>query len=428
MEFLSVEQMRFFIDNPEASQVVISEFALDFEPDPETVKKAVSDALRFFPRLGGRAYISDDGKNVLLKENNGPVPVFSGDGPKALGTEETNDYLFRINLHKNVMTLTAFHALGDGILFREFLIHVLYFCLKYKGEDPDGEGIIRTDEDMDPSAVFENLTGRLKDIESRPGNYSVNDRERIFLDQDDGELYGQGRYYSICLNWDPEEFHKLTKSLSTTPLVFLHVIISECFRELKDVGDKIIESGFAMDLHGKFGSVSQYEYGSISSLHYYPEYDGLSFEDRLKKAEEELSGVMDLSVVKHDIEIMEEAAAELKKYFDLRNPEIMRAFTKKRGRTGSTCFISNLGKLTLPKDLGRHVLFTETFGSPTGYEGNYYLNTFKDRSCLRYTGNSTDHSMMELLAEKLEERGISCTMDVDGICVNDHLGSLRTDG
>ena len=424
MILLPVEQMRFYVDTPETTQIAKVEMTLSFEPDTGLLEQAVKEALVFFPRFGGRAFSTEDGKGVILERNDEAPPVSTDETPKALGTKETNHYLFRVVSTGNRLILTAFHALGDGLIYASFLIHIVYFYLKSTGRKLNGDGYILTEEDMKRPDLFENVLDRLRDVEAVPADVKTVTGENVFYDPKDEELYGKKEYYSMKLLWDTGTFHALTKKLETTPLILVHVLLSECIRELNDVGDKIIETGFAVDLHGRLGSRSQCEYGVSIAIHYPPEYEGLSFEEKLVRSKEEFDKRLELPALKHELSIIEHESENVLQYLNLNNPDQIRAILKKKGRSGSSLFISNLGKSHLPEELKDDILSVFAHGSPTRYEGNYYMYNWKGKGALLYIGNSTDHTLMERFREKLFALAVDTELEITGLQVNDYLGRI----
>ncbi len=427
MNFTVLEQSRFFIDLPEASQVMVLEATLSFIPDMTLVKKACTETLQCFPRFSGKAVIAADGKGVLLNRNTKELPVSEEENPKELGTDETNDYLFRVIVSENRLSFVAYHSLGDGLLFVRFFVQLLSHYLKEEGMDIAVEEPLLS-QGKDFQTLFEKPEEGLRDVMAEAPKLPAVGRDDLFFDPRDDALYGKRDFYTWRLLWDAGELKTVLSEYAVTPLVFFQVLISEILREQCAVGERVIEGGFAIDLHQRLHSRSQCEFGTLSLLHYHPEYDALSFEEKLLRTKEELDLRMELPAIRYELDQMNSYAADTLKYFDLRKPEVIRAFLRKREKGGSTFFISNLGRLMMPPELAERIIGINIYSPPAGYEGNYYLYSLADQSVLTYTGNSTSHQVMERLREKLEEHGVHSRAEIIGLKQTDHLGRLPLSG
>ena len=427
MNFTVLEQSRFFIDLPESSQVMVLEATLSFIPDMALMKKACAKTLQCFPRFAGRAVIAADGKGVLMIRNTEEMPVSEEATPKELGTDETNNYLFRVIVSGRRLTFVAYHSLGDGLFFVRFFVQLLSHYMKEAGEDIAVEEPILS-QGKDFQTLFEKPEEGFGDVMAEAPKLPSVGRDDLFFDPRDDALYGTRDFYTWRLLWDAGELKTVLSEYAVTPLVFFQVLISEILREQCAVGERVIEGGFAIDLHQRLHSVSQCEFGTLSVLHYHPEYDARSFEEKLLRTKKELDLRMELPAIRYELDKMNSYAADTLKYFDLRKPEVIREFLRKREKGGSTFFISNLGRLMMPPELLERMIGINIYSPPAGYEGNYYLYSLGDQSVLTYTGNSTSHQVMERLQEKLEKHGVHSRAEIIGLKQTDYLGRLPLSG
>ena len=388
---------------------------------------ALKKTLELFPAASCRAYITADKKSVGMKENPAPLVIYHEDVAAALGTDETNGYLFRVISMDKTLIFSVFHALFDARGAHQFVVHLLWFYLTGAGYTIDPEGMLLSKEDLnDPelSAPLEEMlekhgiTGGFCDPEAPS-------KERFFHDTREDELYDTDITSMIRFSMPFAQVKQLTRELNTTPMLLFYVLGAQAMRETADVGDKVVFCCFAADLRSRLNSRSQEEFGGMGNLFYFAEDEQLPLTEQLKKAKAALDRTMSGDGILRAAKDMVDSYDAIAPYMDLTMTEQLQPVLSKNIKSNSsTFFLTNVGLLKLPKDMAPYVRDIQIYGAPSKYDPTFGLHTYGDKLYINYVHNSTDNAHINRVAEKLTALGVDCQTVLEQTVKIDYLGKL----
>lgn len=126
---------------------------LSTSPDREALKAAAKKTIAVFPEFAVRPVIGKDGR-VYYADNDADVAIFDEDGSThALGSDETNGYLFCLICGEKSVILSFFHGLSDYVGNWAFICTLCYHYARHMGADVRPEEPVRLSravyDDMD---------------------------------------------------------------------------------------------------------------------------------------------------------------------------------------------------------------------------------------------------------------------------------------
>ncbi len=428
MEFLPEEEIRFYTDVREHSCTFRYKFHLKEAVRETEVRTALQKTLALFPRFAMRPLIRQDGSGVILVPNDAPLPIHFDGEPRALGTEETNGYLFRIIIEDNTLTVSFFHAMTDGLGAIRFMTHVIYYYMLELGYEVDGENIIMSGEDADSPESNKTLIECLKDADiPDPDEASKPQKPQgeLFHVPEFKELFYKEGYHVVVIECDAGKWMKVVHENETTPLCLTFALLSRAVRRVYDVGDKIIATSFAIDIRDRLHSSSLSEMTTIANLYYLPEYDDMPLKDACAHIRETLNKETALPVLKQSFYAMFEYLPLFKKKIDLRDHEKRREFMlEKEKQPNRRLFISNLGRIKFPKDIASYIDKMESISIPTKKDKNLVTMSCLGTAEFKFSCNGMDTAIESAFLTELENCSIDCHYSDHGIEKGDYLGEL----
>ena len=208
----------------------------------DVLLQALNKTLALFPAAACRPFITADKKRVGMKPNPVPPVIYHEDSPAALGTDETNGYLFRVISKDRTIIFSVFHALFDARGTHQFVLHLLWFYLTCAGCEIDPEGMLLSEEDLNDPEIAVPLE-KLLEAHGITGGYSDPDappRECYFHDTREDELYDTDIFSLTRIAMPFAQVKQLTRELHTTPMLLFYVLGAQAMRETADVGDQVV--------------------------------------------------------------------------------------------------------------------------------------------------------------------------------------------
>lgn len=428
MNFSPTEELRFYSDIKEHSCVYRYEFTCAEKFDESVLAQAIEQSIRFFPKFQRRPYIRKDGKGVILLENPLPVPIFHDDLPRALGTDETNGYLFRINCRDNDLSISFFHSLGDGKASFRFALHVLYYYMKLRGYAVTPGRFILTEEDMKAPDLLKSLEEFVAemDIPDEEAETPPYEEDRTFTLEKDFALYNQPGFHAMTLSAPIEGLLNVVHENDTSPLCLIVVLLAHAVKDVYQAEGKVIQFSTAVEMRTRFKSSSQREFSTYANLYYLPEWDELPLSEVCAKIRGEIENELRLPRVKSTV--LETASADdlFRQYFDLRKPErIKDVFRKKDQQPVKGCaYLSSTGIIRMPEEINDFITAFRVRCTPTSRVPNMFLYTLRDRFYVQISDNDVDGQMEQSFCNILQQHGIPCTLDDFGVVQVDYLGDI----
>lgn len=428
--YSKMPQLHFCSDRINKSQTFMIKAEMSEPIRDDILLDALKKTLELFPTAACRPYITADKKRVGMKPNETPPVIYHDTAPAALGTDETNGYLFRVVSTDQTIYFFVFHSLFDARGGHMFFTHLLWFYLTGSGYTIDPEGVLLTPEDLADPAVMTALEDILEEY-GVTGGYEDPDspeKERLFHDTREDELYDTDVFSLLRIAMPFAQIKQLTKELGTSPMLLFYVLGAQAMRETADVGDKVVCCCYAADLRSRLGSRSQEEFSGMGNLYYYPEDEQLSFSEQLAKAKTDFDRIMSGDGILRTAKDMLDSYDAIVPYMDLSMMGKMQSMLSKTAKMNSSSFfLTNIGLLRFPKDMMPYIKDVQIFGVPAKYDPNVGLHTFSDTLYLNYTHNTTDDSHADRIVEKLSALGIDCKTVLKRTAKMDYLGRLPVD-
>ena len=223
---------------------------LNEEPDEKILRSAIRKTLYVFPEMAIRPVIGSDG-GLYFQKNDGEPAIFEENGDvHALGSDETNGYLFCVLLGEKSITVSFFHGLSDFVGNWSFICTILYHYASMSGIDVRWDKWIRLSRDF-----YDEM-----DEEERDDPY-------LKFSKASGEQSGNGSVFRIPELKYPEDFEMIhsydvimhtkdifdkTKELETSFVPLLTAGIGRALNNAYNTGDTPVVTSVPVDLHGLY--------------------------------------------------------------------------------------------------------------------------------------------------------------------------------
>ncbi|MCR4789094.1 MAG: hypothetical protein K5888_10940 [Lachnospiraceae bacterium] len=428
MVFLPKEEMRFFTDVKEHSAVFGFRVRMSENVDIDALSGALRSTLELFPRFGMRPYKSRDGHEIILKDNPAGLPVFTDDVPRALGTDETNGYLFRVSAIGDSLAIFFFHALTDGMGGQIFLRHFLFFYARETGHDVENDGSIYTTEDLAGPAYSRTITDYMEENEEAlkaPEDPEVSIPDNVFSVPEISGMFYEDSFYKTGIDVDMKQWMEIVHGNDTTPVCMAFVLLSRAIRKQYSVSDQPILCYIAVDIRKRTGSISLTEMSTYSYLFYLPEWDEMSVKDACLQVRGLLNKVTRDGEIIKTFDNSFQVAMAAKQYIDLNDSKIKLFFVRKaESKPDDYPFISNMGLFKIPQEMNDLVCSVEEISVPVKKSMDISMFGFRDTLRFTFCSNGKDDTLKDAFCDEL-----SCT-DIDikhkDACVMslDYLGEI----
>ena len=425
--YSKLQQMHFSSDRTNKSSVFRIEAQMSEPIRDDVLLEALKKAMKLFPSTACRPVIAADKKHVGMIPNDVPPVIYHEDTPVALGTDESNGYLFRVISKDHTIIFSVFHAVFDGRGAHQFIVHLLWFYLTGAGYEIDPEGMILSRDCLKDPCVTATLEEKLEEYGPLRG-FEIPDapeKAMVFHDTREDELYDTDVFSMVRIAMPFAQLKQVTKELGTSPMLLFYVLGAQAMREMCDVGDKVICCCFAADLRSRLNSRSLEEFSAMSNLYFYPGDEQLSLSDQLKKAKAAFDHIMSGDGILCSAKELIDGYDWLMQYIDLTMMDQVQPLLSQSAKANSsTFFLTNVGLLRFPKDMTPYLKNVQIFGAPTKYDPNVCMHTFGDTLYFSYAHNSTDDAVATRMTEKLSALGVDCRVEMKQTAKIDYLGKL----
>ncbi len=324
---------------------------LDRRVDGAALEKAAGETLGRFPQMAvGLAW---DKSNYFYIPIDLPVPVFPGDGTtvRAMGTDDTNGYLFCITYKDDTIHADWFHSLADGIGFLAFLKSLLYHYFRILGLSVEADGIRTSDTEFEAEEAEDAV---------------------MKIDLADGNGYPRVpafRVPGVTTQGDPEDtvvqirlpfskFHGIVKDYQASPVTFICPLFSSAVREKHCTAEeeRPVIASVPVNLRPYFPSKTTRCFIAGAGIPYDQKMANLSFGDILDIEK----GLLDFQTQAHELaRDAKRTAVETLQLLDADLPieekcSLVRASIEQTSKQ-TTYVITNMGRVDLPFSLEQHV-------------------------------------------------------------------------
>ncbi len=398
-------------------------FKLTEKVDPDALKKAAAPAVKAFPLFGLRPVVTADGK-LIMEEDSEEIIVSPDDGKIVyLGSSDTNGYLFRITYKEYTVKVVASHAIGDGRSILSFTLTLLYYYFVTTGKKIDPEGMLYTVEDKNDPTLTDNLIARLHEINASDSSEEAVPLEHLFYAPEEKKYMGTQYTKRLVLSFDQSKFIKTVKEKGTTPLIYMHDLITRTMYEYYGLTDKTIIAYVPVDLREKLCSRSQANFTYNVDLALDEKLLAVPENERYKKLKAKLS---DLSRIENIAAIVD-AASPMYDALDSMSLNDIDQFQESIDLTKATrsYLLSNIGMIRMPDDMRRYVADAAIYFSAVEASPVYTMLTFGNKGMMVIGQNFEETGLLEALREKLSELGIDNKLDDQGLLRMDDLDIRR---
>lgn len=322
----------------------------------EELLAALEKTAKCFPLFTQRPVIDEKGELYLI-QNTLPFLVFDGNKTSvALGTEETNGYMFRVCYDGQKIWVRAHHSLGDGRVIFSFLVTLAYHYLLERGIEIDPENKIVTEDILNDPTLLKTFFNAMKEVAPSPDDWTYLPQNVYNFMEDMGM---ENSHTSYMINWDHSQLRKVLKELGTTPVPFFMAMVARTMWMLGHVDDHHIVAGLPVDMRGKLPSVSQRNYIANIRLPFYPEWHELPLAEQVVKISEVMEkqlGTSNICSRGRKLETIVENMVQ-SPILDMEKKEVKESSDseKKDNAIASTYLLSNVGLIQMPSGMQPYV-------------------------------------------------------------------------
>lgn len=385
------------------------------EIEPEILQQALEDILPQFESFRVRLrrglfwyYFETNHRKIAVeKEDTYPCQYISH--------KVAPYYLFRVSYYSTRINVEIYHALSDGLGAVNFakLLACRYLQIKYQMDTPE---IVRI-----TNVRAEEEDGYLKYYkETKKQTYS---NEKAY--QLEGRKLGL-RVENIIHGSVPlQELKAVSKSYGVSITKYLTAVLIWAIYEEYLKGEEVtpfIGVNLPINLRSMFNSETLANFFAVTAINYNPTGRKVDFEDILKVVSEQI----DDQIVKEKLEekISYNVSNEKKWYLKIVPLIIKKLALKlvfKRKDSGHTITLSNLGPIKVEEPYNKYIEnFYVLIGVSHSQTAKCAVIAYEDNLMITMSTVFDDNKLSEGFFGKLEEHGISCELESNGIVDKAH--------
>lgn len=339
-------------NNNEGSLVIVVRTTLKEDISYDKMQAALCKAALRYPNF--HSVIASDGKGGYYEDATQDPILKTEDKPYRLGTKEVNYYPYSVCALGRQLKITAFHCLTDGFGIYEFLKTILYYYYVELGYNIDDEGLIRTNEKpYDKEAELEDSNLKYHDPNLELKQPELGDTKLFAIPTsywDDEGKYVYKRY-KITLN--TSQIIDIAKSTSSSVTAVLNALINITFKNVYDLDNSMLISAITANFRKMYPSDSMNNFSGWFLTFYPPTMHGMSLQE-LSPAMKGL--ITSGNTVENMMKVITERTRE---GYKIRQTPLEEMFapkeevsqTKIGARRSIGYLITNVGKISLPKDI-----------------------------------------------------------------------------
>ena len=385
------------------------------EIEPEVLQQALEDILPQFEsfrvrlRRGLFWYYFETNHRKIAVEKEDAYPC------QYISHKVAPYYLFRVSYYSTRINVEIYHALSDGLGAVNFakLLACRYLQIKHQMDTPE---IVRI-----ANVRAEEEDGYLKYYkETKKQTYS---NEKAY--QLEGRKLGL-RVENIIHGSVPlQELKAVSKSYGVSITKYLTAVLIWAIYEEYLKGEEVtpfIGVNLPINLRSMFNSETLANFFAVTAINYNPTGRKVDFEDILKVVSEQI----DDQIVKEKLEekISYNVSNEKKWYLKIVPLIIKKLALKlvfKRKDSGHTITLSNLGPIKVEEPYNKYIEnFYVLIGVSHSQTAKCAVIAYEDNLMITMSTVFDDNKLSEGFFGKLEEHGISCELESNGIVDKAH--------
>ena len=378
---------------------------LNEEVEPNILKEALKETLKRFPTFSVRLkkgvfwyYLEQNDKDVVIREED---PYFCESNDYKI----QNDYLFNLSYFQKRISIEIFHGLSDGTGGIEFFKSILYNYLLMKNIEINNTGEVLTED-------VEELIDEAQD------SFKFNYEEKIGKTgkevnayKIDGKLHNYEWVDCIQAIMETDSLKEVSKKYDCTITQFISaVLLYQIYYQfyIYDDSKKPIRLFIPVNARNYFSSKTLRNFALFIRTN--SKFEGnISFEEIVKHIKatfnEELSKERMLARIKTNI--------KLEKNFFVRymilplKTLIVRMVYKNIGTGANTLSFSNVGKVSLPKEMENYIDRIDFANSASNdAKVNATLISYNNKSILTFSSVLIERQFQFSVIKMLQEMGI----------------------
>lgn len=392
-------------------------------PDRRILMSALKKTLKVFPEMAVRPVIGSDG-TLYSEENHDDPAIFEESGVRyALGSDETNGYLFCVLLGERSITLSFFHGLSDFTGNWSFIRTILYHYALESGRDVEPDDWVRLSTELydgmdeierdDPYSLF----ARSRERQNTTGE--------VFRIPDKVYPADCGMTHSYDVIMHTRDMLDKTKALGTSFIPFLTAVIGRALGKLYKTGTSPIVTSVPVDLHKLYDTRTTANFSDSIILRLSDPGD-LTIEKMCKDLEIRMHAQLNREYFSDKMDrVIQRIAGYESSGSDIE--EISNMIWKEPVRSDRTYMLTYPGKLYLPKGYESLVAGFNMEPILRNAEPAIFAGDYGDEFRIRICQDFDNESIAAAVAGEMTESGINASFRDAGAISGDYvdIGRLR---
>lgn len=389
------------VSNNERSSTFRLSMYINEDVDPVLLEKVVNKLLPRFDTFNVKIkwglfwnYFAANNKHFKVEEENDIIGQYKMNSPSL--------YCFRVLYFQKRITLETFHSLSDGTGAMEFLKSIVFEYLKEKGYELNNEGKIHSEKVINP---YENLDAFTYNYDKK-NKLSLKEEKAFKLK---GECYPNNWNLFVKASFKTSEFKELVHKYNVTVTQYMvalliysiYLNVPECKKSKKPIKIFVpvnLRKIFYVDTLRNF---SLYIRVCVNAYN-----KNLTFEEILETTKEQFEKQLN----KENFIRRISANVFFEKNFFIR---ILPLFLKNIGfkiayyfcgPIVTTSYISNLGKIDIPKSMSKYVNDIDFVN--VGEDLYLTMVTLEERMNLIFSTKFLDKSIIYRIIKTLKHEGL----------------------
>lgn len=404
----------------EQSTIIRTEFTLKEDVVPHLLREALSLTLKRYPNFRRKLVVR---KTNIFYQYNDKEPVMGPEDGRQyhLGTEETNEYLFRLIYDNRKVIISGHHGLADGKGMLEFGKTLLYYYLIGQGKTVNTEGAVLTNEEE----------GDETEQEYSFEKYALPDAVPMGIYKNEGafrvpeELYQDEKAYCrrfrvVC---SASELLKLAKRYGITPVPVLSMLVSQVFHRLYEVGGKPVIGYIPVNLRPYYHSKALNNFSLAVALPYHARVKNLDWDLQATIQR----GILDLQTQKENFDfrlaqmcLSGKQTEQMQAPVDVKQKALIKRI-RENSRDKYSYLLSYVGIMDLPVNMKAFVEDIEIFIPSFIIPFTMCVNALEDKLTITCTQNFDSGKVTEELCALLKEQGLDVKYEDAGYVRPDKL-------
>lgn len=374
----------------------------------ELLQAAAMEALKAFPMMRLRPYISRDG--ALFFEENDSIPLIQKyeDEVIGLGTEKSNGYLFRIMYEDQSIILSAFHGLTDARGGLALLISTMYYYFRLQGIEVSDENVYTVENTREDKTIMDLLEQSCKEELTEPVKSPLKAPPSASFP------IVKEASHSWLMKWDNDQLVTKAKELGGSILTLFTVILSWAYYRLHPEEERALVYEVPVDMRGKLNSRSQSNFTINISLVFEKSNLSLQVEEQVQVMYRQLKEKTQTQSLISEKTASNAYTEKLLTMPILSLREMAKQEDGKNAKPSSKLLLlTNVGRLVLPMGMQEQVVNMEMHSKNMGLVPMYALYSLGREGRLLIVQESVDTSYHGEIQKVLSELGINTSMECE---------------